>query len=146
MENINTYKDLLIKYGCNYNEKAIVNKFKEGKYTFDNTKDDMTVVCLIRFNDLDDLFAIVQYNHKINYKVHACEQFIQHVYLDNKLNLHISDSRMTNQCYYNMDKEDTIKQYNWTMKRLNLGGEIDKLYYKKYTKVIVDNTIFRVFN
>ena len=147
MENLKSYEEIIRKYHCYYDEKAIVSKFKRSKYTFDNKKDDMTVVCLFKFKGLDSLTALVQYNHRINYKVHACIQFMQPVYLDNQLNLHISNITLSEQCFYNMDKETILKDYNWTMSRLNREDlRIDKVYYKDSTKVFVDNNIFKVMN
>ena len=144
-EELRKYTELLLRYNSNYNEKVAVSKFKKGKYTFDNNKESLTLVCLIKYKDIDNIVALVQYNDRPNYKMHACVQLMHPIYLDDQYNLHVSDIVPLKQCFYNLDKEENFKQYNWNVERFNQGKySIEKVYYKDTTKVFVDNNIFRV--
>ena len=143
MVNVEKIKETVEKYFGLYNEKAVIQKFKENKFVIDNKEYGDKVICLIKIKDFPFLLALVQ-KDKININEHAYLQFVRFTYLDEKLNLHISDTKLFEQPVYNFDDDENIKKYNWMTTRLNLGTEIDKMYYKDGTKIYDGKRVFKV--
>ena len=143
MVNVEKIKETVEKYFGLYNETTVMHRFKENKYVIDNKEYGDKVICLIKIKDFPFLLALVQ-KDRININEHAYLQFLQFTYLDEKLNLHISDTRLFEEPVYKFDDDENIKKYNWTISRLDLGIEIDKMYYKDGTKIYDGKRVFKV--
>ena len=143
MVNVEKIKETVAKHFGLYNETTVMHRFKENKFVIDNKEYGDKVICLIKIKDLPFLLALVQ-KDKININEHAYLQFVRFTYLDERLNLHISDTKLFEEPVYNFDNDENIKKYNWTSTRFNLGVEVDKMYYKDGTKIYDGKRVFKV--